>query len=95
MSGMKKFGARPYSFMKPAKRRRWIMDEFEAFFAKVFAYGVYAIWGGAVIFGFYYFFAIMFGIISEVGPLMGLFIFLFGIFFIAPSILTLIAMCKK
>ena len=65
------------------------------FFAKVFAYGIYAIWGGAVIFGLYYFFAIMFGIISEVGPLMGLFIFLFGIFFIAPSILTLIAMFKK
>ncbi len=71
------------------------MDEFEAFFAKVFAYGIYAIWGGAVIFGLYYFFAIMFGIISEVGPLMGLFVFLFGIFFIAPSILTLIAMFKK
>ena len=71
------------------------MDEFEAFFGKVFMYGIYAIWGGAVIFGLYYFFAIMFGIMSEVGPLMGLFIVLFGIFFIAPSILTLIAMFKN
>lgn len=71
------------------------MDELATFLAKVFKYGVYAIWGGAVIFGLYYFFAIMFGIISEVGPFMGLFIFLFGIFFIAPSILTLIAMFKS
>ena len=29
-------------FFFPAKRRRWIMDDFEAFFAKVFTYGVYA-----------------------------------------------------
>ncbi len=67
----------------------------EDFFVKVFKYGVYAIWGGAVIFGFYYFFAIMFGIMSEVDPVMGLVVFVFGIFIIAPSILTLIAMFKE
>lgn len=67
----------------------------EDFFTKIFKYGIYAIWFGAVIFGFYYFFAIMFGIMSEVGPFMAMFIFVFGIFFLSPIILTLIAMFKK
>ena len=71
------------------------MDGIEEFFSKVFKFGVGAIWIGAVIFGFYYFFAILFGIMSEVGPFMGLFLFVFGIFFISPVILTLIAMFKK
>lgn len=71
------------------------MDEFEAFFAKVFMFGVYAIWLGAVIFGLYWFFAILFGILAEVGPFMGLFLLVFGIFFISPVILTVIAMFKS
>ncbi len=67
----------------------------EDFLVKIFKYGVYAIWGGAVIFGFYYFFAILFGLLSEVGPFMGLLLIVFAIFFIAPVLLTLIAMFKK
>ncbi len=70
------------------------MDELETFFGKVFVFGICAIWVGTVIFGFFYFFGILFGIMAEVGPFMGLFVLFFGIFFISPVILTLIAMFK-
>ena len=71
------------------------MDDAANVLAMIFKIGVYAIWGGAVIFGFYYFFAIWFAILCNVGFFMGLITSVFAIFILAPILLTLIAMFKS
>ena len=61
----------------------------------IFKYGVYAIWLIGVICGLWYFLAMFFAILFHVDFFTRVFITIFAIFAIAPSLLTLIAMFKE